>query len=749
MNPVIGLLTYEGSNDRLGTKNARIRREHSHNLHRVQKNQQRDYYAGNKPMTKKLRTSGRQPCEAYSEKRIHSINESCSGTFARIFAGFLLLTITASIARSQEDPRLAESLKPVISAHEGTVTVAVKHLTTGASFLHNADEPMPTASLIKFPIMIAAYQQATDGKLDLSSNVELKETDKVPGSGILTSHFSSGLRFPLRDAIRLMIAYSDNTATNLVLDRVSLPATSELMSKLGYPHTRLHSKVYLQATSIAPDRSEKFGLGSTTANEMIRLLAQLDKQELVSPDASRQMYEHLLACEDKPRLARSLPKGTKVALKTGSVSAARNGAGIIESPSGHIAICVLTSKNKDQRWEDDNAAELLCAEIARLAYEYFNPAGLPDTNQLPRELAQGANGELVEALQRTIRKHLPGTRLSVDGDFGPATRQAVIAFQRHQNLPPTGIVTPETWKALGPLIQTDEEKPVDPDIVNKESLPQNSADSITGPPFVTANAWAIGEAKTGRILWNEKGDERRDFASTTKTMTAWLFLREADNEPQLLDEVVSISSAADRTGGSTCGLKAGERIAVRDLIYGLMLPSGNDAAVALAEFAGPRFAAERGSPEFQKPVARFIAEMNRTADQLGMKQTHYSNPHGLPDKSHLSTAVDQVLLTAKVMQDARFRNYVQTRQHAVRVQGPGGTTRTVVWKNGNELLKIAGYSGVKTGTTDAAGACLISVGNHLEDELIVVVLGCSSNESRYVDTRNLFRWSWQQRGHKN
>ncbi len=694
-------------------------------------------------------TSDRQPFETFSGHSIRSILQICGEGFGHFLAGFLLLTCAVSTARSQDDPRLAEVIKPVISAHDGTVAVTVRHLSTGVSFSYQGDEPMPTASLIKFPIMITAYQQAADGKIDLASPVELKDTDKVPGSGILTSHFSSELKFPLRDSIRLMIAFSDNTATNLVVDRIGLSATTDLMSSSGYPHTRLHSKVYLPETSIAPERSEKFGLGSTTANEMVRLLSQLDKHELVSPDASRQMYEHLLACQDKPRLARSLPKNTKVALKTGSVSAVRNGAGIIESPSGHIAVCVLTSNNKDQSWEEDNAAELLCAEITRLAYEHFNPAGHPDSNEGPKELAQGASGELVEALQRTIKKRLSGSRLSVDGDFGPATRQAVIAFQRNRNLPPTGIVTAETWKALGPLIQTEEEKAVDPDIVNKESLSQTPADTITGPPFVTANAWAIGEAKTGKILWHEKGDERRDFASTTKTMTAWLILREAEKNTQLLDEVISISSAADRTPGSTCGLKAGERIAVRELLYGLMLPSGNDAAVALAEFAGPRFAAERGPADLQKPVERFVAEMNRTAEQLGMKQTHYSNPHGLPDKSHLSSAADQVVLTATVMQDSRFRDYVQTRQHAVRVLGTGGTSRTVVWKNGNELLKIAGYSGVKTGTTDAAGACLISVGTHLGDELIIVVLGCSSNESRYVDTRNLFRWSWQQRGHKN
>jgi D-alanyl-D-alanine carboxypeptidase (penicillin-binding protein 5/6) len=132
-----------------------------------------------------------------------------------------------------------------------------------------------------------------------------------------------------------------------------------------------------------------------------------------------------------------------------------------------------------------------------------------------------------------------------------------------------------------------------------------------------------------------------------------------------------------------------------------------------------------------------------------MKQTHYANPHGLPDNNHLSTANDQVLLAAKVMQNEPFRNYVQTRQHAVKVQGPGGYTRNVVWKNTNKLLEIAGYSGLKTGTTDAAGSCLISVGKHRDEELIVVVLGSSSNESRYVDTRNLFRWGWLQRGHRD
>ena len=673
---------------------------------------------------------------------------------------FILLLNFLSIARSQEESRLEQAVKPLIAAHEGNVAVAIKHLTSGASFFHRADEPMPTASLIKFPIMIAAYQQAADGRIDLATAVELKATDKVPGSGILTPHFSAGIRLPLRDLIRLMIAYSDNTATNLVIDQIGLPATTELMSKWQLPNTRLHSKVFRGDTSIAVERSQVFGLGSTTANEMIELLSKLDKQQLVSAEASKQMYDHLLACEDKPRFGKFLPKETKgseatkltkIAIKTGTVGRICTAAGIVEAPSGHIAICVLTSNNSDSSLGEESTGELLCAQIARAAYQAFHVATLPVAEQPAEELAEGAVGELVEALQRMLNKRnkKKAGRLSIDGEFGPATKQAVAAFQRSQNQEPTGVVTRETWKALGPLILKDEDEktPIDLEATNREILPQKGADPIAGPPFVTADAWAIAEAKTGRILWQDKGSDVRDFASTTKVMTAWVILQEAAREPALLEEVVTFSADADKTSGTTCGLKVGEKIPVRELIYGLMLPSGNDAAVALAEFAGPRFPPEGKPAETQKPIARFVAQMNRVAKELGMNQTTYANPHGLPDRRHRSSAIDQATLATRAMQNEKFREYVRTRRRAVRVEGPGGYTRNLIWKNGNELLEIAGYQGIKTGTTDAAGACLISSGIHQNEELIVVVLGSASSQSRYIDTRNLFRWAWQQHGH--
>src|SRR5947209_9648026 len=117
----------------------------------------------------------------------------------------------------------------------------------------------------------------------------LKKEDKVGGSGILTQHFSDGATFPLRDAVRLMIVFSDNTATNLVLDQIGLPATNARMEKLGLKNTRINAKVFRPDTRIDQERGKKYGLGSTTAREMVKLLELIDAGEVVSPEACREM----------------------------------------------------------------------------------------------------------------------------------------------------------------------------------------------------------------------------------------------------------------------------------------------------------------------------------------------------------------------------------------------------------------------------------------------------------------------------
>lgn len=634
---------------------------------------------------------------------------------------------------------LAKQLQPLIDAHKGDVGVAITHLPSGKSFAHRADAPMPTASLIKFPVMIATYQAIADGKLSLDQKVTLTEADRIPDYGTLTVDFSPGTTLSLHDAIRLMIVHSENTATNLVADRIGLPATAKLMEELGYPNTKLHSKVSMRSTSVFPERSKQFGLGSTTAAEMVELFTALHEGKLVSPTASKQMLEHLYQCADRSMCARDLPAGTKFAHKSGAVSAARTNAGIIDSPSGPIVLCVLTAKNEDRRWSDNKKAQVLCGKIARIAYDHFNSEADAQDPKQPQALAIGSSGHLVEALQRTLNKRMPALDIGVDGDFGPQTDGAVKAFQKAHDLPVTGRVDVKTWNALGPLVTKEPDQPP-PSEINSQRIEKRPPDALTGTPFVTCKAWAIGDAETGELLWGYNEDRPRDMASTTKIMTAHLVFRLAENDPAVLDETITFSQRADDTIGSTAGVRAGEVISVQELLYGLLLPSGNDASVALAEHFGSRLTTTETGSAYDK----FIMAMNEVAKELGMQESSFENPNGLTAPKHKTSPRDLIKLSQQAMQHELFRQIVGTVQHGTTVEGPGGYQRNLVWRNTNRLLRTEGYSGVKTGTTSAAGSCLVSHGTRGEKSLLVVVLGSSSTDARYADTRNLFRWAWNE-----
>ncbi len=282
----------------------------------------------------------------------------------------MLLLLLAPLSAAAQTT-LESRLKPLVDAHKGEVAVMVKHLETQETFSHREKVPQATASLIKFPVMIEAYRQSEEGTLDLDDTVTLKESDKVQGSGILTTHFSAGATFSLRDVIRMMIAFSDNTATNMVLDKIGLAATGTTMEKLECPNTKIHAKVFKRETSIFPERSQQFGLGSTTAAEMIRLLELLHQDKLVSKDACREMLVHLKKCDDKQKFPKLLPANTVIAFKTGSVSDSRTAAGIITTPGGPVAVCVLTTKNADLRFAADNAGDVLCAKIAKAVFDHF------------------------------------------------------------------------------------------------------------------------------------------------------------------------------------------------------------------------------------------------------------------------------------------------------------------------------------------------------------------------------------------
>jgi beta-lactamase class A len=278
------------------------------------------------------------------------------------------------ILQPQDQPAqtLENRLAPLIKAHKGKVAIAVKNLATGETFFVNADEVMPTASLIKFPVLIELYQQVLEGKLKLSDMVVLRKEDMVPGSGILTYHFSDGATFSLRDAARLMIVFSDNTATNLVLDKIGIAATGKRMEAWGAPNTKINAKVFKgSTTSIAPERTKKFGLGSTTAKEMVGLLEKLHQGKLVSPESCKEMIEHMKKCEDKDKIKRFLSPKIAVAHKTGSVSDIKTDAGIIYLPGGPVAICVLTAENADKEYKSDNAGSVFIGRVAQQVVEYF------------------------------------------------------------------------------------------------------------------------------------------------------------------------------------------------------------------------------------------------------------------------------------------------------------------------------------------------------------------------------------------
>jgi D-alanyl-D-alanine carboxypeptidase (penicillin-binding protein 5/6) len=622
---------------------------------------------------------------------------------------------------------LDDLLLPLLEQHEGRVAAAVRHLGSGATFAHHADERMPTASLVKLPVMIAAYAAAHAGQVRLDEKLVFTAADLVPGSTVLDK-LSPGATFTLRDAIRMMIAASDNTATNLVLSRIGLPATNALLDRLALGGIRLNSFVYRRDTSLDADRSRACGLGCGTAADFVELLAlvhsgELERRGIIAAGDSAAMLDHLLACEDRGMSPRDLPDGYRVAHKTGLVSGTRTDAGIILGPAGPIAFCLLTADNRDRRAPGGEADEL-AARFARELVGQFEAIAAEARD--PEPLVAGASGELVVELQRTLGRRLDGVTLVVDGEFGPATAAAVREFQRQAGLPETGGVDAATWQALGTLAAPPVAPPGAP----------ADADDPAGLPAVTCAAWAVADAASGELLMAHEPDARRSPASIVKVMTALLVLEDAAARPGGLEELVVVSDRAGTETGSTAGLRPGDTAPVGELLYGLLLPSGNDAAVALAEHVGGRL-------DGDEPLEAFVAAMNRRAAAAGLAHTRYANPHGKTAPGAGSTAGDTARLVATALRSETFRGIVATRHRTATLANAAGYRREVVWRNTNRLLGIDGYAGVKTGTTQAAGCCLAALGSRGGREIIVVVLGATSTDARYTDARNLFHHAWR------
>ncbi|MFP6766359.1 MAG: serine hydrolase [Planctomycetaceae bacterium] len=651
-------------------------------------------------------------------------------------------------AQTGQFDRLRTRVTPLIEAHAGQVAVLVKHLNSGQQLAVSDSRVMPASSLIQTAVLVSAYREADAGQLDLSAKVELKESDKVPGPGVLSRHFSSGAAFSIRDLLRMMIVWSDNTAMNLVIRQLPLRKVAAAMDDLGCHQTRIHSFVTRGRITLDQDSTRRFGPGRTTAADMVRLLEKIYSHSAASETSCLAMLDHLRASDDSAQLARHFPAGTAFAHKSGAGDGVYADAGILETDAGPIVVCALTTETIDQ---SGNSSNVLLAKIGQEVLQVFSKPW-PDSSLTDhRTLKKGDFGELVEVLQRTLNARLtPSPELAVDGDFGPATHKAVTKFQESRKISPDGIVGRQVWKTLSPLHFTA--APVEePDVINAQDHPRDAADPDEGRPFVTCDAWAAVDGKTGKVIAGQSADLTLPMASTTKIMTAWIVLRIAEHDKDVLDEVLTFSRRADRTRGSTSAVREGESLSVRNTLFGLLLPSGNDASVALAEHFGARSKSlfEPGRPAIpvplrkdvrQDPLVLFIETMNLEAERLGLTGTSYRNPHGLDAKGHQTTAVDLVQLAASALQNNVFRDIVDTRVYGCRVVGAAGYSRNVSWKNTNRLLGTAGYGGVKTGTTSQAGACLVSLSERNGQQTVLAVLGSAASAARYTDSRNLHRW---------
>jgi beta-lactamase class A len=292
--------------------------------------------------------------------------------------------LPAPHASPQDTAALRRTLENITASFAGITGISVRNLTTGETLSIRGAEKYPSASLIKIPILVALLNEVEQGRMKLDERSTMIARDRVGGSGILR-YMQSGTSNTLEDLAWLMMTLSDNTATNLLLDKLDIATVNAKTEALGLPESKVHSKTFRRQTSIAMDSSVLYGLGVATPDEMVSMLAMLHEGRAVSPALDSLAIRMLLANQDANMLVRWLPSGTRVAHKSGSVDQARNDCGIMYTPAAPLALCVMTRENEDRSYGVDSAAHLLIARIAREVFAHWNPAAsLPALPAFPR-----------------------------------------------------------------------------------------------------------------------------------------------------------------------------------------------------------------------------------------------------------------------------------------------------------------------------------------------------------------------------
>jgi beta-lactamase class A len=287
-----------------------------------------------------------------------------------------LLFVVLAYGQPSQSP-VDRAVQNAIEGFRGKVYVYAKNLDTATTYSLNGDERVRTASTIKLPILTMVFQAVADGDARFTDELTLHDSDKVTGSGVLFE-FSNGVKLPIRDVMHLMIVLSDNTATNLILERFTADRVNAMMDKLGLKQTRSNRKVRGDGTQLAPPsgwskagklpENERFGLGVTTPHEMVTLLEKIERGEVVSPEASKEMIAVLKRNQDNDCIRRYAGE-TPVANKTGALDALRSDVGIVYAKTGRVAMAITCDGMPEINYGPDNKGALLIAKLARILVE--------------------------------------------------------------------------------------------------------------------------------------------------------------------------------------------------------------------------------------------------------------------------------------------------------------------------------------------------------------------------------------------
>jgi beta-lactamase class A len=303
-----------------------------------------------------------------------------------------VLAICAPVISAQNDPALTGTLQSLLAGFQGHVSFYAHDMATGRTVAIDADQPVPTASVIKLAILYEALQQIRAGRVHFEDRLSVRKEDQVQGSGVLL-FFDAPITISFKDALTLMIALSDNSAANLSMEHVGIKNVDDRLGSLGMKNSWLYKKVFLPADGPMPADQKEFGLGKTTAREMAGLMERFATCNLgpVPPasssgtavptdqslcSAALHMLKVQFYRDSIPRYLEGIgttENDSAIANKTGSLNQVRNDVGAVFTKKGIIIISAFTYDNADTSWTADNRAEILIAKLAQAVVAGWAP----------------------------------------------------------------------------------------------------------------------------------------------------------------------------------------------------------------------------------------------------------------------------------------------------------------------------------------------------------------------------------------